>query len=170
MSKSCQINDVQARGGLQRHVNAISNPDRVAGHVASRDCVEHLRRHDAQHHYDSGVHPRLLCKASGGLFAFGENREPARAIGLLKHTRPHRLFGGCCGLGYAENSQSTGQRKTENVRAYSFCEPCGFPFFFTLAATTHYEASRAMLHVFFGGLSLFSASCFPFKLSLIESL
>lgn len=78
---------VQARGG-PNNANAISNPDRVAGHVASRDSAGHLRRRCSEHHHDSGIHPRLGCNSGGGLSLPRLNRKTA-----LCHTVRRNMAG-----------------------------------------------------------------------------
>lgn len=58
---------VQARGWAQSYADAISNYARFPGHVASREAVEHLQRHNAVHHTEAEIHPQRSCKAIEGL-------------------------------------------------------------------------------------------------------
>jgi hypothetical protein len=131
--------------------------------------------------------PASLRKGRGVTFQ-RPNREPARAIGLLKHTMP--VFGRCCGLGAREDLPIHRPNETENdcplnaaasagqprrieslsrrmTRAgLQHSEDSGFPFLFTSRSDNSHMKRLGLLHLFFGGLSLFSALSFPFTFPL----
>ena len=69
--------------------------------------------------------------------------------------------------GHARKETLTGQQEMENVRALN-SEPCGFPFLshFRSGGGKRIAAPRDMLHLFLGGLPLFSALSFRFNFAL----
>lgn len=127
MSKSCQINSVQARGG-PNYEYAISNTARLAGHVASCDSAELLRKHSSEHHYDADIHPVSFAKLAG---AFSYQLEPCtqrrshrRAVGegmARGEHSPTRLIDCASSSFYQSARCNTGLRKESSVGNGNHC-------------------------------------------------